>query len=442
MNTARNKSYFIRLALIVFTLLYLSFCFLGGIYSGVSHTIAVHFFILLACILVLRQILLLLSAWVASRFYKQEGALANNRQASVSILLPAFNEKEVIGPALKSLLSLDHDNYEIIMVDDGSTDNTVGVVKQVIATNNPRNIPVRIIAQSNSGKANALNTGLMHAASEFIMCVDSDSRVTPDSLLNGLRHFQNPRVAAVAGNVIVANQNKVLTRFQHFEYMISQNFIRAGMALFGVVTVIPGPIGLFRREALAQAKGYNEDKKLFAEDADLSVKLLSLNWLIHSEQQMQAVTEAPDTLSSMLRQRYRWKRGIYQVLHNNFYGLLTAPGMRRPAIAILLLLEGFLFEILGFGVTLFMLTNIIFLGEVQLLVGWLVLLFFLDLLVLLLVVPPRSYLKWLYVMTLQKFTYTYALQTWGVLSLLDEWRSSEMSWDKVERLGMLQETAS
>ncbi|MGB1010819.1 MAG: glycosyltransferase family 2 protein [Thiolinea sp.] len=442
MSTASNKGYFVRLALIVGTLLYLSFCFLGGIYSGLNHTVAVHFFILLACVLVLRQVLLLLSAWTAGRLYKPEWPQANNWQPTVSILLPAFNEEEVIAPALKSLLSLNHKNYEIIMVDDGSTDKTVEVVKQVIATDNPQKIPVRIIAQSNSGKANALNTGLMHAAGEFIMCVDSDSRVTPDSLRNGLRHFQNPRVAAVAGNVIVANQTNLLTRFQHFEYMISQNFIRAGMALFGVVTVIPGPIGLFRREALAQAEGYNEDKNLFAEDADLSVKLLSLDWLIQSEQQMQAVTEAPDTLNSMLRQRYRWKRGIYQVLHNNFYTLLTAPGMRRPVIAILLLLEGFLFEILGFGVTLFMLTNIIFLGEVQLLIGWLILLFILDLLVLLLVIPPQRYLKWFGIMVLQKFTYTYALQIWGVLSLLDEWRSSEMSWDKVERLGKLQEVSS
>ncbi|MEZ5449450.1 MAG: glycosyltransferase family 2 protein [Thiolinea sp.] len=204
-----------------------------------------------------------------------------------------------------------------------------------------------------------------------------------------------------------------------------------------MVTVIPGPIGLFRKSALAQANGYDENKQLFAEDADLTVRLLALGWRITSDEGMRAYTEAPDTINSILRQRYRWKRGIYQVLHKNFFALVTAPGIRRPLIAVLLIMEGFLFEVLGFGVTLFMLSNIILLGKIKLLLGWLILLFILDLLVLMLATRMRRLSKWLPLLILQKITYSFALQTWGVLALLDEWRASPMAWDKLERVGTL-----
>lgn len=433
-----NIQGYIGFLLTALTLIYLLFCFIGALeYSYDIQSIVVHFFILLACILIARQILLLLSAWVEKGAFVPNWMERSEDYPTISILMPAFNEEEVIEPALRNLLSLNYENYEVIMIDDGSTDNTVAIVEDVVARKNPRRIPIRIIAQSNAGKANALNTGLIHASGEFIMCVDSDSRITANSLLSGLRYFQNPRIAAVAGNIVVANQTNLLTWFQHLEYLISQNFLRRGLSLFGVVTVIPGPIGLFRKEAISQAGGYSEDKNMFAEDADLSVRLLALGWYISSDEKMQAYTEAPDTINSMLRQRYRWKRGIYQVLKTNFYSLIVAPGIRRPLVAVLLVLEGFLFEVLGFGITVFMLTNIIFLGEVKILLGWLAVLFFLDVLVLLLVTPPKQFFKWLPLLILQKLTYTFALQTWGVLALLDEWRSSRMTWDKVERLGAL-----
>ena len=104
----------------------------------------------------------------------------------------------------------------------------------------------------------------------------------------------------------------------------------------------------------------------------------------------------------------------------------------------MMVMEGFLFEVLGFGVTLFMIVNIVYLAEINLLVGWLLVLFFLDLVVLIVSVPTMQLFKWLPVLIVQKLSYSYALQTWGVLALLDEWRSRTMSWDKVERLGSLQ----
>ncbi len=440
MQTLPNIGHKIRLALITGTALYLVICVLAALetYQGL-HTLMVHFFVLLALLLIARQVSLLVSALQNFPRPLPVWPPPDEPEPFISILVPAYNEEAVISPALASLLRLHYENYEIILVDDGSSDNTLGVVRQLLATHNPRDIPVRIISHSNAGKANALNTGLMHAVGEFVLCVDSDARVSPASLVNGLRHFQNKKVGAVAGNVVVVNETNLLTRFQQLEYLISQNFTRRGLGLFGAVTIVPGPVGLFRKTALAQAAGYREDAQLFAEDADLSVRLLAHGWRINSEEGMQAFTEAPDEVFSMLRQRYRWKRGIYQVLHDNFFQLITAPGLRGPLLAVWLVVESFLFEVLGFGVTLFMIVNIISLAEVNLLLGWLAILLILDLMVLLLATPPSQFFKWLPLLLLQKITYSYALQVWGVLALFDEWRSSTMSWDKVTRLGALEQ---
>ncbi|MEZ5537092.1 MAG: glycosyltransferase [Thiolinea sp.] len=440
MKKPHNPGPTIRISLMLGSLLYLALCLAGGLeLSYALQSVLVHIFILLASILVIRHVFLLLSAWVETSLPPAMWPRKDDWPPMVSIIIPAYNEEEVIEAAMLSLLAVEYDNYEIIMVDDGSTDNTVPLVRHIIRHHNPRQIPVRIIAQSNGGKANALNTGLIHASGEFVLCVDSDSRIARDSLHKGLRHFRNPRIAAVAGNIVVANERGLLTGFQQLEYMISQNFIRRGLSLFGMVTVIPGPVGLFRKSALCGVHGYDENKQLFAEDADVTVRLLAQGWHITSDEGMQAVTEAPATINGLLRQRYRWKRGIYQVLHNNFFSLITAPDSRRPLIATVLVLEGFLFEVLGFGVTLFMLSNIILLGEIKLLLGWLALLFMLDMLTLMFVVRPGQFLKYLPLLILQKLTYTFALQTWGVLALLDEWRSSAMTWDKIERTGALQE---
>lgn len=428
----------IRLILIGFTLLYLGICVVAALEVSRSlHTVMVHVFVLLALILTVRQVILLVTAIRQAKTPAPDWP-KDGKEPLVSILVPAFNEEEVIEPALGSLLQLNYGSYEIILVDDGSSDATISRVNALLATGNPRQIPVRIISNSNGGKANALNTALMHASGEFILCVDSDARIAPDSLRYGLRHFADKQVGAVAGNVMVANQTSLLTRFQQLEYMISQNFVRRGLAWFGAVTIVPGPVGLFRKAAIAQAQGYREEAKLFAEDADLSVRMLGMGWRITSDEGMQAFTEAPDTIFSLLRQRYRWKRGIYQVLHDNFFQLIIAPGLRRPLIAFMMVMEGFLFEVLGFGVTLFMIVNIVYLAEINLLVGWLLVLFFLDLVVLIVSVPTMQLFKWLPVLIVQKLSYSYALQTWGVLALLDEWRSRTMSWDKVERLGSLQ----
>lgn len=436
MTTELRISRTMKTSLLVLTLLYFTLCIVAGLEIWRDlHQWAVHGFILLASILVLRQLFLLLS--VSLHWLQPQPQWATDQPLPrISIIMPAYNEAATIQSALQSLLDIDYPDFEIIIVNDGSTDNTLLHIQSLLTQ--PTDIPIHLISQSNAGKANALNTGLLHAMGEFVLCVDADSRIHPQSLLHGIQHFANPQVGAIAGNVFVANEKQnLLTRLQQLEYLISQNFVRQGLAYWGIVTIIPGPVGLFRKQALASVAGYREDAQLFAEDADITVRLLAEGWQVKSDSQLFAQTEAPETVFALLRQRYRWKRGIYQVLHDNFYRLITAPKLRAPFIESLLIAEGFLLEILGFGITLFMIVNILYTASFNLLLAWLAVLFILDFLVLLIATPLRQLWKWLPLLVIQKLTYSYALQAWGIFSLLDEWRSTTMSWDKVERSGRL-----
>ena len=424
--------------LFVATLILFCISILAGleIWRGL-HQIMVHIFLVFGFLLIFRHLVLLYAAWHRNR--ELPTTQTTLYYPPISIIIPAYNEEAVIQDSLSSLLDLDYPDYEVIMVDDGSSDETVAIAKNISqqhSSSGQSSISLRIITQTNAGKSSALNTGLRHAQGELIMCVDSDSRLATDSLKWGVEHFSDPRIAAVAGHVEVANSDHWLTRFQQLEYLISQNFVRRGLSWFGIVTVIPGPVGLFKRDAIEKVGGYSEDKNLFAEDADLTVRLLARGYRIVSEDRMVASTEAPVEIYPLLRQRYRWKRGIYQTLHLNFKALILANKPRQSFLAIFLVLEGFFMEIMSFAITLFILASFFRFAELQLLYAWFGLLFILDVLVLMLAVGNRWW-KVIPLLFIQKLIYGYALQGWGTFSLLDEWRSSKMSWDKVERVGGL-----
>ena len=401
-----------------------------GVHNDLHHIFA-HAVIVFGIIAVFRHLFLLTCALIDSK-----SAFTGNvtQQAKISIIVPAYNEALVIRQSLESLISVKYPDFEIIVVDDGSTDGTAEIARQFMK--NHEQYPFQLIRQSNAGKATALNTGIKHASGEYVMCVDADSRLHPDALSNGVRHFVDEKVGAVGGFIEVINQEKLLTKFQQIEYLLSLNFLRAGLSLLGVVTVVPGPVGLFRKNALLEAGGYREDRNNFAEDADVTVRLLSLAWRVKGERSMLAFTEAPDTLYDLLRQRYRWKRGIYQAFHENIFSLTTSPDPRGPLIVFFLALEAFAIDIINFGITLFFLASVLAHGELALFIAWFALLIFLDILTVLFVIPERKKaLQMMALFFLQKFTYAYLLQAWSVFSYLDEWRSTGMNWDKLERIG-------
>jgi cellulose synthase/poly-beta-1,6-N-acetylglucosamine synthase-like glycosyltransferase/spore germination protein YaaH/peptidoglycan/xylan/chitin deacetylase (PgdA/CDA1 family) len=224
----------------------------------------------------------------------------------VTVLIPAYNEETVIVQTVQSVLLSDLNDIRVIVVDDGSSDRTL----ELLESNFNKNNNVQIIHQVNRGKAAALNNALSHAKSEFVVTIDADTEIEPDAIRKLLRHFSDPKVGAVAGNVKVGNRSRWLTRWQALEYITSQNMEKRAFDLLNCITVVPGALGAWRRDAIEAVGGITADT--VAEDADLTIAIRRLGWRVTYDEEAIAWTEAPETPGQLIRQRFRWTFGTLQ----------------------------------------------------------------------------------------------------------------------------------
>jgi cellulose synthase/poly-beta-1,6-N-acetylglucosamine synthase-like glycosyltransferase len=224
------------------------------------------------------------------------------------VLIAAFNEAPVIARTIRAVLASREPPLEVIVVDDGSSDGTAEAVTQAFA-DEPR---VRLLQQRNAGKATALNRAIGAARGELLVCLDADTLFTPETLGRLRVHFADPKVGAVAGNVKVGNRINVWTRWQALEYITSQNLDRRAYALLDAITVVPGAVGAWRRSAVAAVGGFQTDT--LAEDMDLTWRLRRGGWTVTNETGAHGFTEAPDSLVTLYRQRFRWSFGTLQCL--------------------------------------------------------------------------------------------------------------------------------
>jgi len=226
----------------------------------------------------------------------------------VSIIVPAYNEELVIASTIKSLLASEYERFEIIVVDDGSQDDTSVVVRQQFSGDSR----VRLFTVPNNGKAEALNTGLRYAQGEIIVALDADTLFGPQTISALTNRFFDPQIGAVAGNAKVGNRTNIITRWQALEYITSQNMDRRAFASLNCITVVPGAVGAWRRDLLETAGGFSSDT--LAEDQDLTLRIRRLGYKIGYEETAVAWTEAPDRLTTLARQRFRWAYGTLQCM--------------------------------------------------------------------------------------------------------------------------------
>ena len=162
------------------------------------------------------------------------------------MLIPAYNEEAVIVETVRAALASDYPHLEILVVDDGSMDRTAELVRDKFGRD-PR---VRLLLQSNHGKPSALNHGLSEATGEIVVSIDADTVVDPEAIPRLVRHFADPKVGAVAGNVKVMNRNRWITRWQALEYITSQNLEKRAFDLLNCIPVVPGAVGAWRTDVL------------------------------------------------------------------------------------------------------------------------------------------------------------------------------------------------
>jgi len=371
---------------------------MSAVIQGIDASIVVYF-VALNSFYALLLVLAIPEIWEQNRLAEDEDLerlLQSGAPPPISILVPAHNERATIEASVTAILTLDYRSYEVVVVNDGSTDDTLDqlqeafdlyevprIYPEVLATRPIRALyrsrtrpRLLVIDKENGGKADSLNAGINASRWPLLIAVDADTLIEPDALLRLIRPFLlGQRVAAVGGTVRVANgsvirdgrvlEPRVAPRFlpgvQVVEYLRSFLYGRLGWNRLGGNLIISGAFGLFRKDYLLEVGGYRTDS--IVEDFDVVVRLhrhlrdRKASYVAPFVPDPVAWTEVPESLAVLSRQRERWHRGLIltmwkyrRMLFNPRYGrvglvampFFTCGEMIAPVV-----------EVLGYVVTAF-----------------------------------------------------------------------------------------
>ncbi len=274
----------------------------------------------------------------------------------VAVIVPAFNEEAVIIDAVRGMLHIDYPDFQVIVVNDGSQDRTIEVLRErfqlypvshayrdelktetILAIyRSPVEPRILVVDKKNGGKADALNAGIKVARAPLVCCLDADSIIDRKAILRLAEPFlYSPQsVVASGGTIRIANGMKIedgivvesglskswLARIQTVEYLRAFLFARLGLNLFGGNLIISGAMGLFSREILMELGGYDHT---VGEDMELVVRMhrhlkaQKRDYKITFIPDPVCYTEAPEKLTALGQQRDRWQRGLLDSLRRH-----------------------------------------------------------------------------------------------------------------------------
>lgn len=250
-------------------------------------------------------------------FYRHEKNNAQPQELAVypffSVLIPCHNEAANIGDTVTQLLKLDYPDYEIIAIDDGSTDDTGAILREM----SDRHERLRVVfLQQNQGKAAGLSIGALAAQGDLLLTIDADALVEPAVLKYMAWHFEKfPRVGAVTGNPRILNRTSLLAKIQTGEFSTIIGLIKRTQRILGKVLTVSGVIAAFRKQALLTVGFWDTD--MVTEDIDITWKLEKRFWDIRYEPRAICWILVPETLKGLWRQRFRWAQGGVEVLRKH-----------------------------------------------------------------------------------------------------------------------------
>jgi cellulose synthase/poly-beta-1,6-N-acetylglucosamine synthase-like glycosyltransferase len=241
----------------------------------------------------------------------------NDILPNVSIIISAFNEEESISASLDSLLQLDYpkEKVEIIVVNDGSTDNTREAVQPYT-----ENSHIHFIDNtSNKGKAACLNQGIAAATGEYVACMDADSVVDPQILKKTVPYFKNKKTGAVTVTVLVKNPKNFLEKVIELEYILGLSLFLKIYSLFNTIQVTPGPFSIYRKSVVDEIGGF--DVTNITEDLEIAYRIHKAKYIIAFCMTTFVKTIIPNNFTGLYRQRRRWYTGAIQtaVQHRNMF---------------------------------------------------------------------------------------------------------------------------
>ncbi len=263
----------------------------------------------------------------------------------VAVIVPCYNEETTVAATCASLLALEYpnDKLEIILVDDGSTDGTAAAIAQF--AQHPQ---VRIISKENGGKHTALNAGIAATNAEFVGCLDADSFVESDALLEMIPCFDDANIAAATGAMSVHNPSNVLQHMQNAEYIFGITFRHAIASINGLY-VTPGPFSFYRRSVINELGGFRFGHQ--TEDMEMALRIQRAGYGIENAPRARVYTKAPSTLMTLVKQRTRWTSGFLRNVLGEYRELIAN---KRHGVLGMLMLPSALVAI-GSGILIFFL---------------------------------------------------------------------------------------
>ena len=231
----------------------------------------------------------------------------------VSILVPCHNEAEIIEETISYLMRQNYPEFEIIAIDDGSTDNTM----EILTSLTKRYDKVRVIQlKQNQGKAKALQAGALLSSNEFLVGIDADALLSFNAVAWMIKHFSSSRVGAVTGNPRVRNRSTLLGRIQVGEFSSVVGLIKRAQRVTGRIFTVSGVVACFRKSALQRVGYWSSD--MITEDIDITWKLQLDHWCVRFEPKALCWILMPETLSGLWKQRVRWAQGGAEVFLRYF----------------------------------------------------------------------------------------------------------------------------
>lgn len=261
----------------------------------------------------------------------------------VSVIIPAWNEEVGLVKTVKTILESAYRNLEIVVVNDGSTDNSNQLMNEFLAEyeeevkkkGNPDGvIDVIYKYKKNGGKGNALNDGILLSSGDIIISIDADCVLLPETIGNFVAYFEDPKVMAAVGNVKVGNQKSLLETLQYLEFLFSFYFKKAD-SLLNTIYIIGGAAGAFRREVFEQLGPYSHEN--ITEDIDLSVRVQKAGMKIVYAADAIVYTEGAATFKGLAAQRLRWKRGRFQTFYEHRNLFFSERGLHNKLLTWLVL---------------------------------------------------------------------------------------------------------
>ncbi len=258
----------------------------------------------------------------------------------VSVLVPVWNEEVGIVKTIESIVANTYEHVEIVVVNDGSKDNSAALIKKYqtqfeALPESERNGKSLVYQyQENDGKGKALNTAISIASGDICISIDADCIVTKDTIANFVECFRNPKVMAAVGNVRIANTKTVIGLIQHLEFLFSFYFKKAD-SLMNTIYIIGGAAGAFRKEVFKELGSYNTSN--ITEDIELSIRIQDAGMRIVYADDAIVYTEGASELRSLVKQRLRWKRGRFETFKEYAHMFFSIDSKHNKLLTFLLL---------------------------------------------------------------------------------------------------------